>query len=536
MNEQELQQWLTTYVAQLAPSEQQAVTAAWGKLSAAQKNQVVSNAQGGPAEYEQQALTVIQQAQQGPATAPPPAMKSATQPFNAAATGASQAASAATPYAQTELLGPSGAVSTTSVGAGSTPVQGTSQAAALINQYMTTPLWQGDPNDPQGAADGLGLDYTSAHQQYEQYYQSFQAAQARIGNDSTRRQASPMQETQFMQGLAQAQYGKWGPVIGMLAYAYQEQNGSAMPAALAQAVLAGLKKIPQNDAIQLQAQMLNSIEQISSAAKNVTAKGGQATNLNMNVEVTSFLSQLATYAPSVYSGTAGSTAGALAAASPSSVVGQYMTAYPAAAGIEAAQKGTETANAVDFLNNYGVAVTPANITALSNAQTYANMGAYVAWMQKIGMPITPGVLQELMAMPFGDPNSATVSAGSGGAFLLDQKVPGTAMTYGTYQQVSSQITPQWQQYFNTTPTKQQLAFFAGKSQQDITDYFDNSQSSVPGVTIGVKNDYEQFINTLDTSGATTHAFSSGVDDSLIKQLHDHLQSQSTGTATPGPMQ
>jgi hypothetical protein len=220
-------------------------------------------------------------------------------------------------------------------------------------------------------------------------------------------------------------------------------------------------------------------------------------------------------------------------------VGQYITANPSAAGVEATQKGSQEAQAIDLLSNYGMPVTTANITALSNPQTYSNMQAYVSWMQGVGMPITAATLEQLMAMPFGNPNTSTVTAGTGGAYLLDQMVPGTKMTYGAYQQVSSQITPQWEQYFNAAPTKAQLAYFVGKSSEDVTDYFDNSMSSIPGITIGQKNDYESFINSLDTQSPTvngiTHTFSSQLDDSMMDQLHQQVTAQSTAKPTPGAM-
>lgn len=441
------------------------------------------------------------------------------------------------PTAETENVSPTGAVSTTAVGTG-TPVEGSTQATALINQYMTTPLWQGDPDDPQGAAQGLGIDYNSANTQYQAYLANYGRAQQRANIQGAMPQ--PMSEVQFIQGLAQTQYGQWGPVIGMLAYAWQEQNGTPMPPALAQEVLAGLKNIPANDSAQLQTQMLNSITQIENAAKQATAKGGQVTDLNLNVELSSFLTQLSTYAPSVYSGSGSSSGGAsLTDASPGSIVGQYITANPQAAGVEATQKGSQEAQAIEFLANYGIPTSTANVASLSNAQTYSNMQAYVSWMQGVGMPITASTLESLMAMPFSNPNTSTVTAGTGGAWLLDQMVPGTKMTYGAYQQVSSSITPQWEQYFNSAPTKAQLAYFVGKSSTDVNDYFSNSMSSIPGITIGQKNDYENFINSLDQQSPTvngiTHTFSSQLDDSMMDQLHQAVTSQSTGAPTPGPM-
>lgn len=282
---------------------------------------------------------------------------SSTQQIMAALPDAQKTAAAQTPNAptaETENISPTGAVSSTAVGTG-TPVEGSSQATALINQYMTSPLWQGDPNDPQGAANALGIDYTSADQQYQAYTGHYAQAQKRFSPGivgGTYSPVPPMSETEFIQGLAQTQYGQWGPVIGMMAYAWQEQNGTPMPPDLAQQVIAGLKNIPANDASQLQTQMLNSIEQISNAAKQATAAGGQATDLNLNVEVSTFLSQLSTYAPSVYSGGGSSSGGAaLADASPGSIVGQYNTAHPAAAGLIATQQGSEKAGAIDFLNN-----------------------------------------------------------------------------------------------------------------------------------------------------------------------------------------
>lgn len=532
MDDAQINQWFATWIGQLSPAEQKQVQTKWSVLSNVQKNLVLSNVgTGGPALSAGQALQFVDTVQQ--ITDPQSGQSKENLPTTPAA------ATPTPPTANTEVVSPAGAVSTTPVGTG-TPVQGTSAATALINQYMTKPLWQGDPNDPQGAAAGLGVDFTSADTQYQQYLANYGRAQQRANAQQAIPQ--PMSEVSFIQGLAQSSYGQWGPIVGMLAYEWQQQNGTAMPPALAQSIVTGLKALQvsdPNDMIQLQTQMLSALTQIEGGAKNVAGASGQATDLNLNVSISAFLAQLGQYAPSVYSGgTSGSSA--LADASPSSIVGQYVTANPNATGVAASEQGSEKQQAIQFLSNHNMDLSAANITALSNSQTYDNMGAYVSWMQGVGMPITPDLLQQLIAMPFGSPASGSVpAAGTGGAFLLDQQFPGTHLTYGAYSSAQNTMGPLWEQYFGKAPTSTEISWAVGKSPEDVQDFINNSNSSIPGITIGQKNDYESFIDSLDTQSPSVaginHTFSSQVDDSMMNELHQQMTAQSTATPTPGKM-
>jgi hypothetical protein len=533
MTEEQIDQWFATWIGQLSAPDARQVQAQWDRLSTAQKNLVQTNAGvGGPASSAGQALQYVTQTQQQ--TDPSGQPKAQDSP------GSTPAITPPTPpTATTGTL--TGTTPGTAPATSGTPVQGTTQATALISQYMTTPQWQGSPDDAQGAAAALGVDYNSADQQYQAYLAHFQTAMDRA-TSLTQHAAPPMPETSFIQTLAQAQYGQWGPAIGMIAYEWQQQNGAPLPADLATGLIAQLKAFAARDpngAAQLQLQMLSTVEQIKTSAGNTSSgAGGQATNLNLSTDITAFLSMMGGIAPQIYSsGSSGSSA--LAASSPSSFIGQYITAHPNTSALEATQQGSERAGAVNFLSQYGMPTTPANIAALSNTTTLTDMGAYVSWMQSMGMPITATVLQSLMAMPFSDPHTQTVPTGTGGAFLLDQVMPGTHMTYGAYQTVSSSITPQWESYFNTTPNKAQLAYFVGKSPTDVTDYFNNSMSSIPGITIGQKNDYENFISSLDQQSpqvaGITHTFSSQVDNSMMDQLHQQVVAQSTGKNVPGKM-
>jgi hypothetical protein len=501
---------------QMGP-EALAVREEWTKLSAAQKTSVFTQIRGmGRYGTPDAVASLLQKTAAAPAATPTP------------------------PTGTTGTLNAQDQVGTAALATG-TPVQGTTAATALINQYMTTPQWQGSPDDPQSAAAALGVDYNSADQQYQKYLAHFQTAMDRA-TSLTQHAAPPMPEVSFIQSLAQAQYGQWGPAIGMIAYMWQQQNGSALPSDLATGLIAQLKTFAARDpngAAQLQLQMLSTVEQIKTSAGNTSAaSGGQATNLNIGVDITNFLTQLGGIAPNIYSsGSSGSSA--LAASSPNSFIGQYIEKNPNVAGEAATVEGGEKKSAIDFLTAQNMPTTAANITALSNPQTLATMGAYVQWMNTVKMPITPAILTTLMSMPFSDPNTGMAPTGTGGAYLLDQVMPGTKMTYGAYQTVSSSITPQWEQYFNSTPNKAQLAYFVGKSPTDVTDYFNNSMSSIPGITIGQKNDYENFIQSLDQQSpqvaGITHTFSSQVDNSMMDQLHQQVTAQSTGKPVPGKM-
>jgi len=544
MDATQLGQWLSNWIGNLTPDEQRQVQSAWERLTPAQQNMVVQNSvYGGPVEYQSQAMGIIDQASQGPKQAAPEPQTPGVPKPATASKGPTAAAGI-----ETQVVNPqTGVSSETTLGGGSVPKLGSAAANALIQQYMTSPSWQGvQGGTAQDTASALGIDYGSANQQYQQYVQQFEAGQARITGAARGQfqgqQAQPMSETAFIQQLASSQWGIWGPVIGMIAYAWQEQNGTPLPPALAQQIRQRLYQMntkgqpgyDPNGSDQLQAQVLNILQGIQSGAS--TAAGGQPTALNLQTEVNTFLTELSTFAPSIYSGGSTATSASLSDASPQSIIGQYIAANPSVTGEAAAEQGAAKKAAIDFMTNYGIPSTASNLAYLSNSQNLTNMGNYVSWMQSVGMPITAGTLQTLMTMPFSDPGGSTAPAsGSGGAFLLAQPVPGANMNYGQYAAVSANMSTLWQQNFDATPTTAQLQWGVGKTPTQIQDFVDNSPSAVPGVTVGQYNDYLSFVNSLDTSGATTHAFSGQVDDSLINELHQHVTAQATGSAHPGPM-
>ena len=198
--------------------------------------------------------------------------------------------------------------------------------------------------------------------------------------------------------------------------------------------------------------------------------------------------------------------------------------------------GSEKKAAIDFLTAQNMPLTPANITALSNPQTANNMEKYITWMYSVGMPPTPALLAQLMTMPFSDPSSPGIGApGSGGTFLLDQVMPGTRVTYGAYSVAEGNLTSQWEAAFGGPPNAKEVAWAVGKSATDIEDFINNSSSSIPGVTIGEKNDYENFIQGFDKGTSGGHGLSAQIDDSMISDLHQQITKASTGVAKPGAM-
>lgn len=485
-----------------------AIRAAWEKLSPADKTamltQLKSMAASGNDPYQ-----IVQFVQQKAAEA---------------ASGKSTAAAPTQATVGGLTTGSSGQPSTgTTPLATGTPVQGTNAALQLIQGYMTSPLQQGVNNDPQDVAAAAGIDWTSAQQQYQEYLNNFKIGQSRVkpgfqgGGDVT-----PMSQTQFVQNLARSQYGRWGPVIGMIAYMWQQQNGSPMPADLAQGINAQLVAFANRDpngSVLLQQQMLSTLEEITTSAKQASAKGGQATSLNLGVDISSFLTQMSGIAPSVYTA-GGSGSSALANASPTSYIGQYIAEHPSVSGEAAATLGGENKAAIDFLTAQQMPTTQANVTALSNPQTLSNMEAYVSWMQGVGMKITPDVLAQLMTLPFGAPSASTTPpAGTGGAFLLSQKVPGSSMNYGAYSTAQSMLGSQWEEYFGRAPTMSELQWSIGQTPQDIQNFIYNSPSKVSGLTIGKYQDYSNEIQNVqgDLPVSASDDFMSSLHQAVTKK-------------------
>lgn len=130
-----------------------------------------------------------------------------------------------------------------------------------------------------------------------------------------------------------------------------------------------------------------------------------------------------------------------------------------------------------------------------------------------------------------DPSPGQVSD-----YLNNLPMPGyPGMTYGQYTTAHHNLDALWQSSFGRLPSQQELLWAVGKSSAQLSDFVDNSPSAIPGVTMGRYNDLTNWIKSTSTSGATTHAFSAGVDDSLVQSLHNQLQSASTGHAQPGPL-
>jgi hypothetical protein len=345
--------------------------------------------------------------------------------------------------------------------------------------------------DPTALAQVAGVTPQMLMQQYASYQQNSLLAQGPPGVAKRPEQGNQtMTLPQFAQIKAQSMMGPWSAVLAAIQSVYQSQMDQPMPADLVAQVITQLNQLQSTDPTQAQTILYNAYNYMENSASAATG------NTIRDIGGTNTTTLLASLPSSImtYGGTGGVGTGSVGT---TGVVGTYAAVHPSPF------MQTETVD-----QNIAAAFQK----AFYRAPTAADMAA-------LGTSPTPAQIQ---------------------TYIDNQPMPGyPGMTYGAFTAANSQLTPLWQQYFGHDPTPQQLKWAVGKSSQDITDFIDNSQSSVPGVTIGVKNNYETFINSLDqanTQGASgMHTFSSGIDDSMIKQLHDHLQSQSTGTATPGAM-
>ena len=502
-----LQSWFEAAVAKLSAPDRQALTSQWNQLTTQQQTQVAGSfAYGARAPN----LSTLQTAIQGATSSGTSAY--APQAVKPAATSAPTSPPAAVEKPPTD----SGAATPASATTG-TPEAGTPAASQLLSQYFTTPAEQGAPGgSPQGIAEMSGLDYNSAHTQYQAYVANFAAAQARLNATSTGARPTapptkPMTETQFIQGLAQASYGIWAPAIDMLSYTFQQQTGQAMPPALAQQITAGFKALDPNSQQQVQLYMLSAIQSIENANKTASGKGGQTTEDNLTLNISPFLQQLSTYAPTIYSTSSGGAPGNMESAGANSIIGAYMTANPIASQEAAAEKGKEELQATDLLTQYGVPDTAANIASLSTGANYANVTGMITTLQNAGDPITSAIVASLVANG-GDPNGAS-------------NIPG--MTWEQETTAITNMTSLWKEYFGKPPTTQQIQSMGGWTADELNTYVMNSPSSVAGVTNQQYKDYVSAFN--DDNINSTHIFSSGIDEALIKDFHDAVVTPTTVT-------
>lgn len=341
-------------------------------------------------------------------------------------------------------------------------------------------------NDINQLAQLSGTDPQMLQQQYAQYQQGIATAKAQwTGHGALPDMQPPSMLTlpQFAQSKAQSMVGSWAAVMEAIGLVWQSQTESALPTDLAAQIITALNKMPSD---QKQNVLYLAMQYMANAASS-------AGNVSVRDQTGSLTAAMLGALPSSILGFSGGTGG----------VG---TGTLTTAGIVGTALGESP-----FLvkQQTTAAIQQAFESALHRAPTAADLAA-------LGSNPTDIQIRQ---------------------YIDAQPVPGTSMTYGTYSAVSNELTTQWQEYFGRDPTQKELLWAVGKSPEDITSFINNSQSSIPGLTIGRKNDYESFIDSLGTSGAssTTHAFSGTLDDSLIKDLHSQVTAASTGKASPGAM-
>ena len=405
-------------------------------------------------------------------------------------------------------------------------------ALKYINAYSSS-AWLGAASTPQSLAAVMGVDYTSAQQQYQSYVSNFKQAQARVtgyGAGAPHNIAQPMTLSDFIRATAQGSYGIWAPAVDMLAYTWQNEYGAAMPQAVAQQLSAALNQLAQTNptsASDVQQQMLSAMEAIETAAKSSTGASGQAQSLNLNLEIQPFLQQLQADAPAVY--TAASSAGGAPAST--SVWGQayanYASQLPSVvAGTAATEKETLQTNAIDFLAQYGLPATSANIDALASADAITNATAAMKILDDMYGGTTPAsVVQQLVQ--------------SGGNLDAASSVKG--LTWNQLLIGYNNMASLWNQYFGSNPTAQQVQSMGGWTSDEIYNYVMDSPSSVSGLSNREYNNYASFLvgsstgeSAVSTGGGSTHTFSAGIDDSVLQSLDHAVKSGGTPSTTTAP--
>lgn len=428
-----------------------------------------------------------------------------------------------------------GSQTTQAVSAG-TQEPGSPWAANMLNTY-TSPQLQGvSQSDPAAIAAALGIDPSKLQSEYQSYVANWHAGSMRrgglLGGIAAAVDQPPMSMQAFGEQLARAQDGAWQPAIDALSAIWQQQTGQPMPPDLVQQVVQSLNALPTNERNQVQTQMLNMVNQLASQWKAATKNGKldpASPSWNPLLAYNQFTQQLQTYAPNVYSGTSSS-----GGFSGNSLISSYYVAHPQVSSEAAAQLGSEQRAAIDLLTQYGITPTPDLISTMAKSGlTSAQIGNYLAWAHG-RVAVTPDLIDQLVSLPYADPSGAAVPPGTGGALLQSLPSPLKGIDWGQYQIAWGNISGLWEKYFSRDPNSQELAWSIGKTPQDIQDFIDNSPSDIHGVTIGEKAAEENFISGLSTSSATQHAFSMGVDNSLIADLHQHLTAQEgTGKQQPG---
>lgn len=476
-------------------------------LSSADRNAAIKTLQGGnpagilgnmtlpwsqinpmPASTLQTLFTQVQSQYKPAAVAQTPAEQQRASANQAQSTADTAATTATAQLPEQTTLGGQGAEGIPVVGASGATIPGTTTPSdynSLLNNYYAT-QFAAAGQDPTQLAQLAGMDPTNLQAQYQAYLAGIQKAMqgpnTLLAHQQGGGQGATLTLQQFAQQKAQNNIGPWAAVMQAINGIWQSQTGAQMPASVLMGIISRLNALPQAQ----QSNILYAASLYMTNAANAQANG------QLFDQTGSYASGILSLMPSTiltYTAGSGTDTGSLGS---DGYVGQEMQLFPGA--LQGEQVTTEIAQAFE--------------KALNRAPTSADISA-------LGTDPTPAAIQQ---------------------YIDNQQMPGTHMTYGAYTAASSQLTPLWQQYFGKDPTNAELSWAVGKSPEDITDFIDNSPSAIPGVTIGVKNDYESFINSLDTADPQgNHAFSSQVDDSMISQLHQQVTAASTTKPSPGKM-
>jgi hypothetical protein len=371
---------------------------------------------------------------------------------------------------------------TTTTGAGgqsvAVPKLGDPYDPSKANYAQVGAIGYTGTSDPASLAAMVGQDATAFQNEYNDYLKHRQQI-----IDAQRNSGLPVEAPrglsmgQFAQSKAFAMQGQWQPLLDALDYSWNEQYGQRLPPDLRMQVLDALGKM---DANQQQAVL-------SAEAQYVTGL------MNARGQPTGIAGALASL---------GGTLLAQVPAHIGNLTTQYATAHP--------QISTEVAK---------------------DAQV--RQQGYIQWLQGHNIPVTQTLLDQLGKMTAAT-SSTNPEPGSDYAMLLAMPSDIKGMTWQSKEIAMGNIGSQWRQWFGREPNAQELQWAAGRNPTEIQDFIDNSPSHVPGVTIRRYQDYVDFINKMGT-GSQPHAFSAGIDDSLIHDLHQQLTSSSTQAAAPSPL-
>lgn len=370
-------------------------------------------------------------------------------------------------------------------GAGAT-IPGTTKPADfnnLLQDYYSTAFAQAGGNVNQ-LAQLAGMDPQLLQSQYQAYMagmtKAFAGAPQGVGA------FTPLSLEQFAQNKAQTKMGPWAAVLESIEGIWTSQTNSPMPPDLINSVITALNGMPQSqqENVLYEASLYMSNKANAFANKGLFDQTGTLASAILGALPSSILG----YSPT---GGTGTDTGSFTSAG---IVGTALQSAPFLV-------KQQTTSAIDS----------AFESALHRAPTAADLAA-------LGPTPTDVQIKQ---------------------YIDNQPVSGTGMTYGAYSTASSNLTTLWESYFGHAPSLAELKWSVGKSPEDIQSFINDSHSSIPGITIGQKNDYETFIDGLDRGTSSTqggtHGLSAQIDDSLMQQLHNQVTKASTGTTTPGKM-